>query len=387
MINTIKIFLLLVAIVFNQVVVAQARKLAAVEDRSMNLDAPTNRSYISTPNDTSSNTSVTTNARSDDSYGFKPRTYAQNNSGFGNKTPSASVNSNVKLINTPNNQQPMMEETPSNNREIKALEQEIESNDEFNNQKLQDKLQEIQAMPFASRLQRLENITEEQKKLKYEKRIRLLQLQLQELTGLLESQQNKLDKMVAQDKLLHEELERKLAQLGSKNLANSSSSQSPGSDAGLGNTTELKNNSLDAKKSYSYKDAESDQQSLYNSAYEHIKARKYEQAINAFKQYNAKYPDGKFSESSNYWLGEIYMLQSQYDKALAAFNTVLVKHPKGQKAADAMYKKGLVYLYQKDFIQAKKILSEVVKKYNNTTSASLAEKQLKNIEAINVNAT
>ncbi len=386
MINAIKISFLLVAIVFNQVVVAQARKLAAVEDRSMNLDATPNHSYVSAQNDIRSNTSnERSNDRSNDSYGFKARTYAQNNSGFGSRAPSSSVISNIKS-NTPNNQQPT-EETPSDNREIKALEQEIESNDEFNNQKLQEKLQEIQAMPFASRLQRLENITEEQKKLKYEKRIRLLQLQVQELTGLLESQQNKLDKMVAQDKLLHDDLERKVAQLSSKNLANNSSSQPLASDASLGNTVELKNNNLDSKKSYSYKDAETDQQNLYNSAYDYIKARKYEQAINAFKQYNTKYPDGKFSESSNYWLGEIYMLQSQYDKALAAFNTVLVKHPKGQKAADAMYKKGLVYLYQKDFNQAKKILSEVVKKYNNTTSASLAEKQLKNIEAINVNAT
>ncbi|MBP9723060.1 MAG: tol-pal system protein YbgF [Gammaproteobacteria bacterium] len=389
-------------ILASQSILSVPNRLALVEDRSITIDSVVNQErqpQSNNPNNSNNfysepSPSYRTEQQGQSSNQFmtpntvQPRTPAQ-----GGATPDATHADFNK---------PAAFESNQSNPEVKALEKEIENND-YDNQKMQERLQELQAMPFASRLQRLENITEDQKRLKLEKRVKLLQLQLQELTGLLEAQQHKFEQVFAQDKLLHESLERRISQLISSNntisnntsitpiipstpnnssTKNISSKLNPTSSTTPSDTTSIPSEEKEVKKSYTYKDSELDQQSLYNSAYENIKLRKYDQAITAFTQYNSKFPNGQYSESSHYWLGEIYMLQSKYDKALGAFNTVLTKHPKGQKSADAMYKKGLVYLYQKDFMQAKKVLTQVVKLHSNTTAASLAEKQLKNIEAI-----
>ncbi len=279
------------------------------------------------------------------------------------------------------------------NEEIRILEQEIEADNSFFQQP-KKKTMDLQSLSSEARLQRLENIYEQQQKLKFEKKIRLLQLQMQALNGVIEAQQHKLQQYQSQEKVARESLERRVAELSNKAVSQSSVSElvasspkiatpakgfeSPGKTAAV-----VQPKAPEAKKSYTLKDSEAEQQALYNAAYEQIKGRKYNQAIEKLNQYIVKYPQGQFTEGANYWLGEIYMLQSKYDKALTAFDQVVTKYPKGQKSADALYKKGLVYLYKKDFNQAKAILSNVIKKYANTEAAGLAAKQLKTIESIN----
>ena len=219
---------------------------------------------------------------------------------------------------------------------------------------------ELQNMPTAERLARLENIIEIQKNQHYETKIKNLQNEVEELRGLLEAERHKIEKSLAQQKLLYEDLDRRFSQ-----VKNSSQSDVT-SDA-----------------TYGLQDKKIEQQDLYTQAYEFIKQRNYPKAIELFNKYLATYPAGIFCANSNYWLGEIYMLQSEYQKSIAAFDVVLSKYPKSSKSSDAMYKKALVYIYLKDYAKAKQILAEVKQQYKNTTVARLADKKLQSIENFN----
>lgn len=224
-------------------------------------------------------------------------------------------------------------------------------------------LKELQNMPYSERIIRLENIVEGQKNLRLENKIRSLQDEIQALRGQLESERHKIEKAIAQQKLLYDDLDRRFSQVNPSSASNNSS----------GSYT-------------SYQDNKHDQQNLYTLAYQSIRKRDYVKAIELFNKYLEEYPNGAFCANANYWLGEVYMLQSDYNKALESFDTVLNKYPKNPKAADALYKKGLVYIYQKDFAKAKDVLTKVKKQYKNTTSARLADKKLQSIENLNDDA-
>lgn len=245
---------------------------------------------------------------------------------------------------------PMIEELPN---------EALQNNYKQSNEQL---LRDLRTMPIPERMHRIENIIAEQNNAHLDSKIRRLQDEIQALRGQLEAERHNLEKALAQQKLLYEDLDRRFSKV------------TP--DAKLANASDH------SSQTSTYLDNKHVQQDLYTEAYKNIRKRDYPKAIELFQQYINKYPNGTFGANANYWLGEVYMLQSDYGKALAAFDQVLIKYTKDPKSADAMYKKGLVYIYQKDFDKAKKTLAEVKEKYKNTTAARLADKQLQGIETI-----
>jgi tol-pal system protein YbgF len=400
---------------------AAQRRLAVVEDRSITVDsiAPNssnsanNEEFLPTPDHNKNFTEINSlsNVNIQPVPAYEPNISTNSVTAKRKNFSPADINADINQEFSDNNNN-------TNLDEIRALEQEIEADgdSDANDVGFQRRMKELQSLSSTTRIQRLENIIAQQQKLKLDKKIKLLQLQLQNMNGLLETQQYAFNKSLAQQKLLLENFEAKLASaktadpipvpsvspaaaaaaIIATNVSNKdkhpggfeiSSNAKPKPNAAPTPTSSVKpasaiESKIAAKKSFTYQDKDVEQQNLFNSAYDNIKARKYDQAVELFNQYKKKYPDGQFGESANYWLGEIYMLQSKYDKALAAFDSVLTKYPKGQKAPDAMYKKGLVYLYLKDFKQSKKVLASVKKAYSNTPAAGLAEKQLKTIESL-----
>lgn len=270
------------------------------------------------------------------------------------------------------------------------------NNDDVNDdtENHQSVLNELRSMTDSQRLQRLENIVENQKSAKFEKKIKQLQMELQNLRGVFEEKQYNTDRIIAQQKSLIEDLERKISN-GVSDSSKAVQNETPELFSNTATKAEDSKNINSSKsddvvptanktKNFSYKDSGLDQQALYSAAYESIKSRNYPKAIELFNKYSAKYPNGQFSASASYWVGEIYMIKSDYNKAISYFDNVLTKHPDDPKASDAMYKKALIYLYSKDFNKAKTLLADVSKKYKNTAASKLAEKQLKDIESISL---
>ena len=62
-----------------------------------------------------------------------------------------------------------------------------------------------------------------------------------------------------------------------------------------------------------------EEQQIYQTAYNLIKAKKYNEAVTALQKMLQKYPSGQFASNAHYWLGELYGLMGKNDQALRIY--------------------------------------------------------------------
>lgn len=118
------------------------------------------------------------------------------------------------------------------------------------------------------------------------------------------------------------------------------------------------------------------EQQAYQSAFNLLKAGRYDQAAKSFQKFLAEYPTGKFADNAQYWLGESYYVTRNFDSAIQEFETLVSKHPESQKVTHALLKIGYIHdeLGQKD--KAREVLTGLTEKYPQSTAAGLATKRL-----------
>ena len=114
----------------------------------------------------------------------------------------------------------------------------------------------------------------------------------------------------------------------------------------------------------------------YRAAFDLLKDRKYPQAKQEFTSMLARYPQGQFADNGLYWLGEIGYVTKDYPSALIHFNRLVADYPLSPKLPGAMLKLGYVYSDQNDLEQARLILTEVAKRFPDTTEGRLAQGRL-----------
>ena len=123
-----------------------------------------------------------------------------------------------------------------------------------------------------------------------------------------------------------------------------------------------------------------EEQQIYQTAYSLIKAKKYNDAVDALQKMLKKYPSGQFASNAHYWLGELYGLMGKNDQALAEFGTVVKTYPDSPRVSDAQLKLGLIYASQTKWSDAKTAFKRVINHYPGTASSRLASEQLKQIK-------
>lgn len=123
-----------------------------------------------------------------------------------------------------------------------------------------------------------------------------------------------------------------------------------------------------------------EEQQIYQSAYDLIKAKKYNEAVSTLQKMLQKYPSGQFAANAHYWLGELYGLLNKNDQSASEFATVVKDYPDSPKVADAQLKLGLIYAGQFKWPDAKAAFKKVVARYPGTPSARLASEQLKQLK-------
>jgi tol-pal system protein YbgF len=123
-----------------------------------------------------------------------------------------------------------------------------------------------------------------------------------------------------------------------------------------------------------------EEQQIYQTAYNLIKAKKYNEAINALQGMLKKYPTGQFASNAHYWLGELYGLVGKNDQALKEFTTVVQSYSASPRVADAQLKIGLIYAAQVKWAEAKSAFKKVINHYPGSAPAKLAATQLKQIK-------
>lgn len=111
----------------------------------------------------------------------------------------------------------------------------------------------------------------------------------------------------------------------------------------------------------------------YAKAYELVKARQYDAAIEAYRGFVERYPDDRYTPNAWYWLGELYIAVSPKNLAAStqAFQKLLADYPDNGKVPAAMYKLGTVYFIQGEKDKAKKMLTHVIDRYGNTGNSAV----------------
>jgi len=195
-------------------------------------------------------------------------------------------------------------------------------------------------------------------------RLQALQEEVSELRGMVEEQAHELKRLKQRRLDDYLDLDRRIGRLseqlggpGASGLDGSREDRSEAGGQGSGNA-----------------DVVSETQA-YRQAYQLLRDREIDQAIEAFNGYLDEYPQGNFAGNSHYWLGEIYLLQGDLEQAETWFSRLLAEFPGDRKKPDAQYKLGRVYHQQGKVTQARQLLEEVAS--GASDPARLARQYLK----------
>jgi len=122
------------------------------------------------------------------------------------------------------------------------------------------------------------------------------------------------------------------------------------------------------------------EQQAYRSAFELLKNGKFDLATNALLGFLKDYPNGRFADNAQYWLGEAYYVNRKFDPALAAFERLLVDYPDSTKRSHAMLKIGFIHDEAGRKQAARQVLTQLIKLYPQSTAAGLAKKRLSRLQ-------
>lgn len=231
-------------------------------------------------------------------------------------------------------------------------------------------------------------------------RVDSLQGQVQTLRGQVEQLTHQLQQMQAQQKTQYADLDKRLLQQGSSaakpTVSADASSTSANDEAAAASLAALKAarsgksgkvikpsvvaSNTGAAGSPDDQPNVAEELQIYQTAYNLIKAKKYEEAVNTLQGMLKKYPSGQFASNAHYWLGELYGLMGKNDQALAEFNVVLKSYSDSPRVSDAQLKVGLIYASLTKWSDAKAAFKRVINRYPGSASARLAAEHLKQIK-------
>lgn len=228
------------------------------------------------------------------------------------------------------------------------------------------------------------------------------QAEIQTLRGQVEELTHQLQQAQNQQRLMYTELDKRLSQQTSaEKKATPALSPTDDDQVTPKKATAATNSSATARTASAKKEtatpatpakavATNDQpnvaeeQQIYQTAYDLIKAKKYNEAVNTLQKMLQKYPSGQFAANAHYWLGELYGLLNKNDQSADEFAKVVKNYPDSPKLADAQLKLGLIYAAQFKWAEAKSAFKKVVSAYPGTASARLASEQLKQLKQTQV---
>jgi tol-pal system protein YbgF len=192
--------------------------------------------------------------------------------------------------------------------------------------------------------------------------LQLLQQEVMQLRGIVEEQTHSLQQLKDQNMQRYIDLDRRLGELATAGPGGEASSGSAASPTKALPTAPVR--------------AMSGEQEAYDTAYSQVRNRRFDDALDAFKQLLIDYPDGKYTPNSYYWVGELYQVITPQDLEAArqAFSQLLERYPEHAKVPDAMYKLGKVHFLKGDRSKSRDYLEQVIAKYSKGSNSSTADK-------------
>jgi tol-pal system protein YbgF len=266
----------------------------------------------------------------------------------------------------------------------------------------------VAAGPSSSTVPAQQTLTQEQRLMRIEQQIKNLahsdsaskseatQAEIQSLRGQVEELTHQLQQAQNQQRLMYSDMDKRLSQTSTEKKSLSAddinTKKSPVTTAPQTQVENIKKPASTPAiptpvKATAHNDQPNvvEEQQIYQTAYDLIKAKKYNEAVNTLQKMLQKYPAGQFAANAHYWLGELYGLLNKNDESAKEFATIVKDYPDSAKVADAQLKLGLIYAAQFKWPDAKTAFKKVVSRYPGTASARLASEQLKQLKQAQAN--
>ena len=123
--------------------------------------------------------------------------------------------------------------------------------------------------------------------------------------------------------------------------------------------------------SKSTKSASSGERDAYQAAFQQLKKQDLKQAQLSFENFVRDYPDGQYSASAYYWLGELYLTDENLPKASKTFSTLIERYPDYRKTPDSSFKLAKIYDQMGDDQKAEALLKKIVTDYGQTSPSTV----------------
>jgi tol-pal system protein YbgF len=188
--------------------------------------------------------------------------------------------------------------------------------------------------------------------------MQLMQQEMMQLRGLVEEQAHIISQLKKQSMERYIDLDKRISGL---------SSQAPATARGKTSRTIVAPVPVPVpgKAIPSEKDA-------YNKAYALVTSKRFDSALEAFKQFLVDFPDSQYTPNALYWMGELYQVvqPSDLEAARQAFTQLIERHPDNSKVPDAMYKLGKVYYQKGNTVKSREWLNRVIVEYGDGVSSA-----------------
>ncbi len=192
-----------------------------------------------------------------------------------------------------------------------------------------------------------------------------LQQEMMELRGIVEQQAHELSQLKQQSMDRYIDVDNRLAELVKNPPATTTGSTATAASGTAVATSVASKKPMEGEKP------------AYDAAYGLVKAKRFDDALEAFKQFLVDYPDGRYAPNSYYWMGELYQVTQPPDLEAArqSFAQLLAQYPNNPKVPGAMYKLGKVYYQKGNKAKSKEWLDKVIADYGNGVSSAADKAQ------------
>ena len=228
----------------------------------------------------------------------------------------------------------------------------------------------LSRMSVKQRLERLERIVGSDAMVEQSQQLESLKQEVSMLREMLEEKEYELDLVSQRQRSLYTDIDRRLNNLeggASRNVV--AAPVPPPSSSGVAPGT--------AAPVTAVQDKDGSQQ--YSAAFELLKQGEYKKSIAAFETFLSSYPQSKYADNAQYWLGEANYVSREYKKALDGFQTLIARYPESSKIPGARLKIGYTYYELQNWSAAKEALAQAAKLYPDTTVAAKANERLARI--------
>jgi tol-pal system protein YbgF len=227
----------------------------------------------------------------------------------------------------------------------------------------------LSRMSVKQRLERLERIISSDVLIEQSQQLDALRQEVSMLREMLEEKDYQLDLVTQRQRSLYSDMDRRLSNVEGGAIRSRVAAPVPPPGAAGSSTSSV---------AAAGSDKDGGQQ--YSAAFDLLKQGQYSKSIAAFESFLKTYPESKYADNAQYWLGEANYVSRQYKTALDAFQTLIAKYPESKKISGAKLKIGYTYYELNNWSASKDALTQVIKLYPDTTVASKAKDRLDRIK-------